>query len=85
MFSLGPSVFLVLRVKLEVQVFNKVLEGSNEFTQWASGFNLEFHQSSGDFSPTGFFHVLNCAFHAQLEGGLDLHRVGKSNDNHNDH
>lgn len=71
--GLGPSVFLVFRVKLEVQVSDEVLEGGNEFRHGTSSFDLKFHEACGDLSPTGFLHVVDGVLHGQLEGRFNGH------------
>lgn len=40
MFSGSPSVFFLLRPEFEVEISDKVLEGSNQFSHWAFSLNL---------------------------------------------
>jgi len=63
----SPSVLLVFRVKLEVQVSDEVLEGGNEFRHGSSSLDLKFHEASGDLSPAGLLELVDLVFHVELE------------------
>ena len=65
--GLSPSVLLVFRVKLEVQVSDEVLEGGNEFRHGSSSLDLKFHEASGDLSPAGLLELVDLVFHVELE------------------
>ena len=42
MFSSSPSIFFLFTGQFKVKVFDKVLEGGNEFSQWSSSLELKF-------------------------------------------